>query len=112
MLDSIPVAAEMPVAFSKEGYVPTTKVLRVVAGESNTQNAVLFPAEATTTIQSNVGGTLTTPDGTVHTRSLMLANLSQQGSVRLQQTGLGPRREMGCGIFIPHKGIDAVMNSQ
>ncbi len=63
VLDSIPVAAEMPVAFSKEGYVPTTKVLRVVAGESNTQNAVLFPAEATTTIQSNVGGTLTTPDG-------------------------------------------------
>lgn len=56
------------------------------------------------------GTTLTTRDGTVHTRSLMLANLSQEESVRLQQTGLGPRREMGCGIFIPHKGIDAVNN--
>ena len=63
VLDSIPVSAEVPVAFSKAGYVPTTKVLRVVAGESNTQNAVLFPAEATTTIPATVGGTLTTTDG-------------------------------------------------
>lgn len=51
---------------------------------------------------------LSIPEGTVPTRSLMLANLSPQESVRLQQIGLGPRREMGCGIFIPHKGIDAV----
>ncbi len=51
---------------------------------------------------------LTTPDGTVHTRSLMLADLSAEESLRLQQSGLGPHREMGCGIFIPHKGIDPV----
>jgi len=51
---------------------------------------------------------LVTPNGTVHTRSLMLADLSQEDSVRLQQAGLGPYREMGCGIFIPHKGIDSV----
>ena len=51
---------------------------------------------------------LTTPTGTIHTRSLMLADLSTEESVRLQQEGLGPHREMGCGIFIPHKGIDAV----
>jgi CRISPR-associated protein Cas6 len=48
------------------------------------------------------------PHGLVHTRSLMLADLTPEESVRLQQRGLGPHREMGCGIFIPHKGIDAV----
>lgn len=48
------------------------------------------------------------PEGPLATRSLMLAGLTPEESVRLQQTGLGPHREMGCGIFIPHKGIDAV----
>ncbi|MCG6861606.1 MAG: type I-MYXAN CRISPR-associated protein Cas6/Cmx6 [Chromatiaceae bacterium] len=51
---------------------------------------------------------LTTPSEVLHTRSLMLADLSREESVRLQQQGLGPHREMGCGIFIPHKGIEAV----
>jgi CRISPR-associated protein Cas6 len=51
---------------------------------------------------------LATPSGPLHTRSLLLAELSSEESVRLQQTGLGTHREMGCGIFIPHKGIDAV----
>ena len=32
--------------------------------------------------------------------------------VRLQQHGLGPHRAMGCGIFIPHKGIDAVKQAE
>jgi CRISPR-associated protein Cas6 len=48
------------------------------------------------------------PEGPLATRSLMLAGLSPEESVRLQQSGLGPHREMGCGIFIPHKGIEAV----
>lgn len=51
---------------------------------------------------------LDTPDGPIRTRSLMLADLSPEASVRLQQEGLGPRRGMGCGIFIPHKGIEPV----
>ena len=51
---------------------------------------------------------LSMPSGTLHTRSLMLASLSPRESVQLQQQGLGPHREMGCGIFIPHKGIDPV----
>jgi CRISPR-associated protein Cas6 len=51
---------------------------------------------------------LATPDGGVLTRSLMLAGLRRDESLRLQQQGLGPQRLMGCGIFIPHKGIDAV----
>jgi CRISPR-associated protein Cas6 len=49
-----------------------------------------------------------TPEGPVHTRSLMLADLSPEEAVRLQRRGLGSGRRMGCGIFIPHKGIEAV----
>jgi CRISPR-associated protein Cas6 len=54
---------------------------------------------------------LTTPEGPIHTRSLLLADLTPEQSVRLQQIGLGTHRKMGCGIFIPHKGIDAVKKS-
>jgi CRISPR-associated protein Cas6 len=50
---------------------------------------------------------LETPGGPIRTRSLMLADLSPEEAVRLQQTGLGPRRDLGCGIFIPHKGVDS-----
>jgi len=51
---------------------------------------------------------LTTPSGMLRTRSLMLSDLSTGESVRLQQQGLGPHGKMGCGIFIPHKGIESV----
>ncbi len=50
---------------------------------------------------------LETPQGPVRTRSLMLANLAPDEAIRLQQVGLGPRRDLGCGVFIPHKGIDS-----
>jgi CRISPR-associated protein Cas6 len=49
-----------------------------------------------------------TPDGPLTTRSLMLADLSAEESLRLQQRGLGPCRYFGCGLFIPCKGIKAV----
>jgi hypothetical protein len=42
----------------------------------------------------------------------MLADLTAEESVRLQEQGLGPLRQMGCGIFIPHKGIDAVKKAE
>lgn len=51
---------------------------------------------------------LWTPDGPLHTRSLLLAELSPEHSLQLQRFGLGPHRLMGCGIFLPHKGIEAV----
>jgi len=55
---------------------------------------------------------LSLPEGPLHTRSLMLADLSIEESIKLQQQGLGPGRRMGCGIFIPHKGIEAVKKAQ
>jgi CRISPR-associated protein Cas6 len=51
---------------------------------------------------------LATPGGAIETRSLMIADLKPDESILLQQHGLGPHREMGCGIFVAHKGIDAV----
>ena len=48
------------------------------------------------------------PDGRVFTRSLMVADLEPEQSVRLQQTGLGEGRTIGCGLFLPHKGIRPV----
>jgi CRISPR-associated protein Cas6 len=45
---------------------------------------------------------------TLTTFSLMLHALSQPDSLRLQETGLGPHRLLGCGIFVPHKSAAAV----
>jgi len=44
----------------------------------------------------------------IETRSLMIADLDKETSVALQEIGLGPHRHLGCGIFVPHKGIKAV----
>ncbi len=43
-------------------------------------------------------------------RSIMIADLSKENSVRLQDIGVGEGRIFGCGIFLPHKSIDAVAN--
>lgn len=51
---------------------------------------------------------LNTPDGAVHTQSVMIADLEPEPAVVLQQKGIGPGRKMGCGLFLPHKGIKAV----
>ena len=49
-----------------------------------------------------------TSEGPLYARSLLLASLLPEDSIRLQSIGLGPHRHLGCGIFIPHKGIDPV----
>lgn len=48
------------------------------------------------------------PDGEIRTRSIMLADLEPEEAIVLQQNGVGPYRMLGCGLFIPHKGIKAV----
>ena len=48
------------------------------------------------------------PEGEKLTRSLMLADLEVEESVRLQQHGVGEGRLYGCGLFLPHKGIKPV----
>jgi hypothetical protein len=41
----------------------------------------------------------------IHTRSLMLANLSKTDSILLQEKGLHEHRMLGCGLFLPQKDI-------
>jgi CRISPR-associated protein Cas6 len=48
------------------------------------------------------------PGERLFTRSLMLAELSVQDSILMQQKGLGRGRTLGCGLFLPHKDIKAV----
>ncbi|MFT5219496.1 MAG: CRISPR-associated protein Cas6 [Planctomycetota bacterium] len=57
-------------------------------------------------------GTISMKDKTVFTRSLMIADLTAQESVLLQRNGIGEDQLLGCGLFIPHKGIDAVGSEQ
>lgn len=59
-----------------------------------------------------ISHTLRFPDGPVHTRSLMVADLKPEQSVRLQQLGLGGGRSIGCGLFLPHKGIKPVNDTE
>lgn len=51
---------------------------------------------------------LETGTGAVPTRSLMIADLETEEALILQRQGLGQHQHMGCGIFIPHKGIKEV----
>ncbi len=52
--------------------------------------------------------TIQTPENSIETRSLMMADLDKQTSIALQEQGIGEHRHLGCGIFMPHKGVKAV----
>ena len=53
-----------------------------------------------------------TGEGELLTRKLMISDLEVKESVLLQQQGLGDKQLLGIGIFMPHKGIDAVNKKQ
>jgi len=55
---------------------------------------------------------INTPEGKIRTRSLMVANLEVEESIRLQEQGLGPFRNLGCGLFIPHKDINDLQSGK
>jgi CRISPR-associated protein Cas6 len=40
--------------------------------------------------------------------SLVLHNLTPEGSLRVQYAGLGKERQFGCGIFVPYKVISSL----
>jgi len=48
------------------------------------------------------------PDKQLITRGLMIADLEKPDSVKVQEHGIGVGRKLGCGLFLPQKGIDAV----
>jgi len=51
-------------------------------------------------------------DGELRTRSLLLADLTLEESIKLQTLGIGSHRYMGCGLFIPHKDIKKIREDQ
>jgi CRISPR-associated protein Cas6 len=55
-----------------------------------------------------IGHSITTPEAEHATRSVMIADLDKPTSLKLQEKGVGEGRHLGCGIFLPHKGIRAV----
>ena len=57
-------------------------------------------------------GEIRSKGGSLFTRALMIADLKPEESVCLQQQGLGEARLLGCGLFVPHRGIDAVYTAQ
>ena len=61
---------------------------------------------------SGLAHVLRMPEQNLSTRSLMIDGLEIEESIYLQQHGLGEGRKVGCGLFIPHKGIDAVGQAQ
>ncbi|QKQ24130.1 type I-MYXAN CRISPR-associated protein Cas6/Cmx6 [Candidatus Ruthia endofausta] len=56
-------------------------------------------------IMAGLENNIKTDTSTIHTRSLMVADLKKDESVLLQEKGLGDYRLLGCGLFIPHKDI-------
>ena len=49
--------------------------------------------------------TLSTPQRSYRTRSLMVTVGAPAQSLALQRHGLGEARKLGCGLFIPHKDV-------
>jgi len=52
--------------------------------------------------------TIKTPNKTLTTKHLMIADLDNDTSIKIQQLGLGEGRHLGCGLFLPHKGIKSL----
>ncbi len=52
--------------------------------------------------------TMRTDDGMLKTMTLMIADLSLEDSLKIQQQGIGQHQHMGCGLFIPQKSITEV----
>ena len=98
--------SSLPTLFSR--YVITreeldeTQFLQEVAGQLE---ALDIPCRK---MLGGITHTMRFPDGALFTRSLMVADLEPEQSVRLQQVGLGEGRVIGCGLFLPHKGINPV----
>jgi len=57
-------------------------------------------------------GAIRAADEIIFTRALLVADLKPEEAVRLQQRGVGAGRLLGCGLFVAHKGIDAVYEIQ
>lgn len=93
----------------------TTLFARYIAGPEDENEFLAFVAqelaEMGISLRKMLCGKTTmidVPEGQWLTRSLMMADVDLIDAIRLQRSGIGPHRLYGCGIVIPHKGIEAV----
>ena len=96
----------LPVVFAR--YVvsePDQDEAAFLAGMAAELSRIGVPVSKLLSGRSHV---LRVPEGLLHTRSLMVAELEPEASLRLQRSGVGPQRAMGCGLFIGHKDIAPV----
>ena len=88
----------------------------VEEGEENEEDFLIrVVAELNELLETNVRKimcgkphTIRLPEEEIRTRSIMVADLEPEIAVKLQQQGVGRGRQYGCGLFLPHKGIKAV----
>lgn len=96
----------LPTIFSRYVVVPEgmdeTRFIQWVADELAKRDIRLHK------LLCGISHRLKLPEGEYETRSVMIADLDQETSVKLQEEGLGPFRHYGCGIFMAQKGIRAV----
>jgi len=101
------------------GPASTLFARRVISGPDESEDVFLDRvneelAELKVTALKQLPGRMSrisTPVGEVYARSLMLAELPAADSIRVQESGLGEARALGCGLFVPHKSISAVNRS-
>ncbi len=81
---------------------------------NSTEDEVHFIREVTSTLaKMEIAGKLIcgmrnilqAPGRTINGYSLVIHDLKPEASIRLQYIGLGADRNLGCGIFVPHKAI-------
>jgi len=105
---------------AKKKVFTNTSVIssRYVLGDPN-ESEDDFLAKAALELENNINfkvkkmlcgktHSIKTPTGILTTRSLMIADLDSDTSIKIQQLGLGNKRELGCGLFLPHKGIKSL----
>ena len=92
-----------PVLFARQVLcgesVPEADFLR----ETDAQLRERLPAMGT--LVCGLTRLVSSDEGPLTARSLMLTGLRPESSARLQREGFGGGRLLGCGLFSPHKGV-------
>ena len=114
---------ELKILEGKARTLTTGKTLfaRAVICEGDEQEETFFQRIVTeirnmdipvTKMMCGLPSAIRTPQKIYQTRSVLVSDLEPKHSITLQQMGVGTGRHLGCGIFVPHKSLAAVGESQ
>ncbi len=103
-------------------FTPSTTLFSRSVCSTNIEDENSFTNEVVDSLESQgiqatkmlfgLSHTIHRPGSDIKARSVLLADLEFNDSIKLQQSGLGHEQLMGCGIFLPHKSLAAVGSSQ